>query len=220
MLPSEIQQRRKTLRLLIFDFDGVLRPISWFALFDAYSRSIEAVGRNFREHFSDVDSFREWYDIDWHKNEEKIFGAPYKQQLEFDLLFHKFYDVHTQLFPWAEEVLKELSKKHQLAILTSSRSESIHNELGPLVSYFELIVGCEMVTHLKPHPDGILTILEKTGAKPENVFMIGDHSVDVLAGKSASVKTCAVTWGLGKKEDLIALKPDLLLESWEDLLKL
>jgi len=203
---------------LIFDFDGVLRPISWFALFDAYSRSINAVGKDFREHFSDVESFIDWYNIEWHKNEEKIFGAPYRPQLEFDLIFHKFYDVHTELFPWVEDVLKQLSKRHKLAILTSSRSESIINELGTLTSFFDLIVGCEMVTKLKPHPEGILAILEKKKANPGEVFMIGDHTVDVLSGKAAGVKTCAVTWGLGKKEDLAALKQDLLFEKWEELL--
>ena len=43
--------------------------------------------------------------------------------------------------------------------------------------------------------------------------MVGDGDTDIDAGKGAGVITCGVTYGLGNKDDLIAAKPDFLIEN-------
>ena len=37
--------------------------------------------------------------------------------------------------------------------------------------------------------------------------------IDVLAGKNAGILTCAVAYGIGKKEDIIKAKPDYLINN-------
>ncbi|MFA5830563.1 MAG: HAD-IA family hydrolase [Candidatus Paceibacterota bacterium] len=207
-------------QLIIFDFDGVLRDASWTHLYEAYGKIIEAAGKDPSLFFADVGSFRKWYDVDWHKNEEKIFGGTYMPNTLFNKIFHANYDPNIKLFPWVPDTLSYLSNKHKLAILSSSTKESVEKELGELSQVFSFITGAEEVTKLKPDPEGVFLTLKETDTKPEEAIMIGDMNVDFMAGKNAGIKTGVVKWGLGDWEELLALGADFLFEQPEELLRL
>ena len=48
-------------------------------------------------------------------------------------------------------------------------------------------------------------------------IIVGDMDIDVIAGKSAKISTCAVTYGIGKKEDIVKTNPDYIID---DILEL
>ena len=90
----------------------------------------------------------------------------------------------------------------------------------PIRKYFCAIIGGEDIKNLKPNPEGIFLILQKTGTQKEDAVMIGDMPEDLMAGKSAGVKTGVVKWGLGKWENLLAASPDYKFKNYKDLLRL
>jgi phosphoglycolate phosphatase-like HAD superfamily hydrolase len=47
--------------------------------------------------------------------------------------------------------------------------------------------------------------------------MVGDTAADILAGKAAGLKTCAVTYGFGTLEDLRRCEPDYVIDTFGDL---
>jgi phosphoglycolate phosphatase len=53
----------------------------------------------------------------------------------------------------------------------------------------------------------ILKSLDLFGAKPADCLFIGDSATDMEAGRRAGVKTCAVLWGYGRREDLARWEP-------------
>ena len=85
---------------------------------------------------------------------------------------------------------------------------------------FDLVVASEALTRLKPHPEMILKTLEHFQTAPERAVMIGDSPNDILAARTAGVISCAVGYGLGRLESLMAAKPDLYAEKPEDLQRL
>lgn len=206
-------------KIIIFDFDGVFRPISFEQLHYAYSMSIRSVGKDPDDFYIGVDGFRAWYDIDWHKNEERIFGLPYVRQPEFDATFHRYYDPSTELFPWVPEVLSKLSKKYLLAVLSSSNTDSVEGELGDLVKEFCEVVGADKLKKLKPDPEGIFHLLQKYRIKSKNAIIIGDTPVDIRAGKAACIKTGAAVWGGGLSDEktMCLLSPDFIFRAYNDL---
>ena len=206
------------IKLIIFDFDGVLRSASWEGVHHGYKKLIEAVGKNSEHFFTDLDSFKKWHDPDWHKNESRILGGEYTPNKALNKIFHDNCDPYNKLFPWVSETVDRLVKKYKLTILSSSTKTSVKKELCDLSRYFSVVVGGEEVTHLKPDPEGVLFILKETNVSADNAIIIGDMEMDFLAGKRAGIKTGVVKWGMGDWNKLSSLKADFLFEKPEELL--
>lgn len=65
---------------------------------------------------------------------------------------------------------------------------------------FELILGCDSLTHSKPHPEPILKALELLGTKAEESLYVGDHLNDIRAAIASKTDSVAVLWGYGQNE--------------------
>ena len=63
---------------------------------------------------------------------------------------------------------------------------------------------------IKPYLS-IATLLLQVGQK-EKTIMVGDMDIDVLAGKKAGIRTCAVSYGIGKTDDIVKAKPDYIID--------
>ncbi len=70
----------------------------------------------------------------------------------------------------------------------------------------------------KPEPDVILAALEALDARPEDCLFVGDSAADMEAGRRAGVKTCAVRWGYGRREDMAKWEPDYWITHPRELL--
>jgi phosphoglycolate phosphatase-like HAD superfamily hydrolase len=63
-------------------------------------------------------------------------------------------------------------------------------------------------------------ILKKWKIKPSEAIFIGDMSTDVDAGKAANVKMVCVASGLAQKTTLHEHRPDILVDTTEELINL
>ena len=89
----------------------------------------------------------------------------------------------------------------------------------PLERYFDTVVTSDQTEHHKPHPEPVLTALERLGAKPEEAAFVGDSPFDMGAGKAAGVFTVAVSWGkIHPVERLLETGADVVVHSPEELL--
>lgn len=87
-----------------------------------------------------------------------------------------------------------------LANGTISRHKETLAVLGLPVETFEEMVTSEVVGVTKPHPDGFVYILKKTGLHPAQHLMIGDREqVDIVPAKQLGMKTCLV-WSKKKSD--------------------
>jgi len=82
---------------------------------------------------------------------------------------------------------------------------------------FDLVVGSESATQLKPHPEMLFKTLLHFRVSPHRAVMIGDSPNDILAARAAGVLSCGVGYGIGDLEILRAANPDLLAERPEDI---
>ena len=194
--------------LIIFDFDGPLRSVSWDGLFAAYRAIIHYKRGNPEQFFTNVEEFKKWYQVDFRKNLDEIWRIKKEDYPVINKIFHSHYDRRIKLFPWVPDLLSNLSRRHELAVLSSSASGSVKNSLGKLDRFFTVIVGSDDVANIKPDPEGIELILERTEWERSCALIIGDTGADVEAGKRAGIKTGIVGWGLCGWNDLIALDPD------------
>lgn len=67
-----------------------------------------------------------------------------------------------------------------------------------LSSYFDYILGGEVLEKKKPDPEPILHVLDKLSVKAENAVMVGDSINDTLAASNAGVPCVFLTYGYNR----------------------
>jgi len=132
-------------------------------------------------------------------------------------LFLEHYENHlletTVLYPHVHETLDYFEKKTKVVVSNKLHrfTVSVLKGLG-IGTCFDAILGGDSVAQKKPDPEALNRVLCAFGVSPVMALMVGDGSTDIEAGKRAGVYTCGVTYGLGKKEELIEARPDLLVD--------
>lgn len=118
-------------------------------------------------------------------------------------------------FPGVIETLKRLhTEGNTLAIASSRRHESLDGLVADfgITDLVSAIVGADDVVNAKPDPEPVNLILSRLHFEPQQAIVIGDAPYDILMGRNAGTKTCAVTWGNGTREELLAAKPDAIID--------
>ncbi len=143
---------------------------------------------------------------------------------EFLKLYEKYYNLdfenNVSLFPGTAEMLDFLKiNGFLLGIVTSKGKEGAERtiKLTGLDNYMDVVITAHDVYVHKPFPDPILKALDVLNISPGQSLYIGDSYHDIKAGLDAGTTTLGVTWGINTREELAALNPDGLLESWADL---
>ena len=137
--------------------------------------------------------------------------------------FNKYKDAESTIYEGIDDLIMKLfDKKLKLAILTNNKSQYAKDVLDKfnLTKCFDVIIGFNEVSEVKPNPEGIQIILNKWKIKPSEAIFIGDMTTDVDAGKSANVKMICVASGLAQKETLREHKPDILVNNTNELIQL
>ena len=67
-------------------------------------------------------------------------------------------------------------------------------------------------------PNVLFKSIQALGVRPEDCLFVGDSTSDMEAGRRAGIRTCAVTWGYGKPEELAKFQPDFWAHSPYELL--
>ncbi len=118
---------------------------------------------------------------------------PYSKNLsdEWDAEFRKYISSKMKLVEGAEEILEYLkSKNYKLALFTNStrKNAKIRLEKFGLEKYFDFVFISEKIG-AKSSIQPFKTILEKTGAKPEECIMIGNRMDEDVFAKKVGMKT-------------------------------
>ena len=140
------------------------------------------------------------------------YGEDFPQE-QFDRCVRKHYFEHYDRFglpvkTGAEETLAFLKGKNvPLAIASSTRSEMVRRELqdAGLLTYFDAVVGGDLVTHSKPHPEIFLRAAETLNAKPAEAFVIEDSYNGIRAAAAAGMHPLMVPDMLPPTEEIRSL---------------
>ncbi|MBI4443880.1 MAG: HAD-IA family hydrolase [Acidobacteria bacterium] len=187
--------------LLIFDMDGVLVDVT-----DSYRQSIiEAV-----KHFTGAEithqeiqaaKNRGGSNNDWDLTLElaRMRGASPSRE-EVIETFQRIYlgnncDGLIARERWLprNHLLQRLSRRFRLALFTGREHwEALFTlkKFAPDIA-IDPVVGMEDVRYEKPHPEGLLKIME--AVKPEKVFYVGDATDDCRAARAANIPFIGIT---------------------------
>jgi N-acetyl-D-muramate 6-phosphate phosphatase len=157
-----------------------------------------------------------------------IFGLPDKLGLDDDIaaigdwLYEKGLGktAHPyRLILGITEMLESLHQHYPLSVVSArgERSTLHFLEHFGIRRYFQAVATSQTSRHTKPYPDPILWAAREMQIDPTRCLMIGDTTMDILAGKAAGAQTVGVLCGFGTSDELIRCGADLLLDTTASL---
>lgn len=117
------------------------------------------------------------------------------------------------------ELLGKLAGRYKLGTISTRSVKEQETLLGKLNlhKYFNVLVGRDTTWRIKPHPQPVLYAARMLGVDAGRCLMVGDTTVDVLAGRRAGAWTCGVLCGYGERAELERARADVILEETADL---
>lgn len=131
---------------------------------------------------------------------------------------------HDQLiahFPGVLEGLEQLKQAgFKLVVVSMKLSKLVKKGIEQLnmTHLFDAVVGKEMTSKHKPHPEPLLLAARLVDSELENCVMVGDSPQDILAGKNAEIPAVLVGWCEKETSVMMQYQPDLVIDSMDDLI--
>jgi len=202
------------LRGVLFDWDGTLLD-SYAADTAAYLAMFRAMDvpwgvRELAEHYSP-----NWYNV------YRAARLPRARWADADRLWRLHYArQNPELLPGVRRVLALLSRRMPLGLVTSGDRDRVHRQLRSfrLLRHFSARVCSGDTRHRKPHPAPLLLALRRMELRAHETVYVGDSPEDLEMARSAGARAAIAILGpFPTEKRLRAAKPDLLLESIEEL---
>ncbi len=194
------------MKLIIFDFDGVLVNTIELSYKIHTSKNPNLTWERFQEY--SIGNFHEVYN-------KAVKSGSHIPPDDFNSSYKKGLDILT-----AEEIIHDsilsLAVNYKLVIVSSTNSSHINNFLVKenLARYFSDVWGADI--H-KSKTFKIKAILKKYNLYASNSIFITDTLGDIKEARECGVKSIAVTWGLHNKLTLEKGDPVKIIENPEDL---
>lgn len=138
-------------------------------------------------------------------------------------VFDDYYKAHSldQTKPYAGivQLLKNLKKQGIACGVVTNKAHAYAVELVQLF-FGELIehtLGQREGVATKPHPQGVLEIIEYFKEVPQSCIYIGDSNVDIQTAQAANLESIGVLWGFRSKEELMKAGATYLVENTQQL---
>ena len=128
-----------------------------------------------------------------------------------------------QVYDGVIELLEELNEKGANLYIATSKPEDVVSDIidhFDLRKYFKGVFGASLDSKRNKKTAVIKYALETGNIEAYCSIMIGDHKHDINGAKDNGLKSVAVTYGYGDKEELINAKPDYIVDSVTELKKL
>ncbi|HSW75023.1 MAG TPA: HAD-IA family hydrolase [Candidatus Saccharimonadales bacterium] len=123
---------------------------------------------------------------------------------------HFFGDTFTnclEVVPGSQQLVSDLAEDYKLAVATGGHPKILKERVLPRFNFPEnifsqivTIYDLDDMSHAKPHPYMLNSILETQKVAPENAVFVGDAANDVLMARNAGVEPIVVLTGQLNRE--------------------
>ncbi|KIC10109.1 haloacid dehalogenase [Leisingera sp. ANG-M1] len=212
------------MRTVIFDLDGTLA--------DTSGDLLAAANACFRQMgLGDVLTYPEDAGVAL-RGGRSMLTAGLKRKGQFDpAVVDEFYPVlleayrdaidhHTVMYPGAMEAVEALKSAGFGVGICTNKPEALAEQLMQSLGVrdaFASLVGADTLPVRKPDPEPLFEAARRAGGDPARTLLVGDSDTDRNTSAAAGVPSVLVTFG-PSGADMAALKPEALLDRFEDLL--
>ncbi len=212
------------IKAIIFDFDGTLAVLN--IDFSLMRERIMALVSHFgieegsiRERYL-LEMIDEVYPILWEKDSsgaEEFYERAHQILHEVELKAAG----EGKLILGTEVVLRMLRERRiKVGIVTRNCEEAVRKVFPDIDDYCDVFISRDSVEKVKPHPDHLNSALEALKVSEKEAVMVGDHIIDIQAGKRAGMMTIGVLTGRIKREEFEEAGADYILKDVTEVYEL
>jgi len=209
------------MKAVVFDFDGTLAVLNIdfssmrervFHLMKRYSVREESIGERYLLEIID-----EVYQILWEKSPSDA-GEFYQEAHRILYKIELRAAEEGRLIPEVERTLKILRGRGiKIGIVTRNCEDAVRKVFPDIDNYCDVFISRNSIEKVKPHPDHLTSVLRALGVLGEEAVMIGDHPIDIQAGKRVGMKTIGVLTGRTKREEFEKAGADNVLRDVSEI---
>ena len=203
-------------KYILFDNDGVLvETENWY--YEANKKALKQLGLNLQ-----MDEYQEIMARGGTAWELAINAGITteiidKKRVQRDNYYQEFLHTKNLEIPNVKKVLKNLSKKYKMAIVTTSRRvdfELIHKNRG-ISDYMQFVLCVEDYERAKPYPDPYLKGLELLKASAKDTIVVEDSQRGLISAVNAKIECVIVKNDFTKTHDFS--KANYFIDTLEQL---
>ena len=125
------------------------------------------------------------------------------------------------LLPGVKELLNFLRERGlKIGIITRNCEEAVRRVFPEVDEYCDVFISRDSVRRVKPHPDHLNAVTKRLGISGEEAVMVGDHPLDIQAGKRVGMRTIGVLSGRTTKEEFEKAGADEILKDVTEVMVL
>jgi phosphoglycolate phosphatase len=211
-------------RAIIFDFDGTLAILNIDFSF-MRDRVFELMGRlgiegiAVREKYL-LEIIDEVYQILLEKNPsaaEAFYARSHDILHEVEMKAAE----KGRLISGTEATLKDLRKKgYKIGIITRNCDDAVRKIFPDIDEFCDVFVSRNSVKKVKPHPDHLTYLMKSLGIDGKDAMMVGDHIIDIQAGKQVGMISAGVLTGRTTEEEFERAGADYVLKDITEVCKI
>jgi len=207
------------IRAVLFDMDGTL--VETNIDFPLMKREMLAIGERQGIPASELQELDILAVVDYVTSQLNADEARSVRQEAFDRL-EQIELVHCQdagPIDCAPGLLKALEDAGiKVAVVTRNCRSAVRLSLEKAGIHSDVLLTRDDVPKTKPHPDHLLKALEMLEIRPQEAVTIGDHWMDIRAGKAAGTRTIGFLRPDRPHDFFDAESPDLVVQDLAELL--
>jgi phosphoglycolate phosphatase len=212
------------IRAIIFDFDGTLAILNIDFSF-MRDRVFDLIGRfGIEEKTVQEKYLLEIIDEVYQILCKKSFSAAEAFYSESHDILHEVEMRAAEkgrLIPGTEATLRSLRKKGvKVGIITRNCEEAVRKIFPDIDDFCDIFVSRNSVKKVKPHPDHLTHVMKSLKISGEDAMMVGDHVIDIQAGKRVGMRSIGVLTGRIRKEEFEKAGADYVLKDITEVNKL
>jgi phosphoglycolate phosphatase len=221
---SEKSDQLRGIRAAVFDFDGTLAVLNI-----DFSQMRDQVFKLMRNHGIDESSIEEKYLLEIIDEVALILSKRNSSAAEefyqkAHLILHEIEMKAAEegkMLPGVKETLISLKRKGiKVGIVTRNCEEAVRKVLPDIEKVCDVFISRDLIKKVKPHPEQLTSVVKALHVTGEETLIVGDHTIDIQAGKRVGMKTVGVLTGRTQREEFEKAGADWILEDASEICEL
>jgi len=218
------QDQLRDIRAVVFDFDGTLAVLNI-----DFSEMREQVFELMRKYGVNEEKIEERYLLEIIDEVVQILSQ--KNTSTAETFYQEAHQIlhevelraaeEGKLLPGVEAALKSLRDKGlKVGIVTRNCEEAVRKVVPDIEAFCDVFVPRDLIKRVKPHPEQLTSVLKALHVTGGETVMVGDHTIDIQAGKRVGMRTIGVLTGRVKKEEFENAGADYVLKDASEICSL